>query len=327
MPSSSLFLRAGAILSALSSTALAGASLYEIEDSYQGSSFLEGFDFFTETDPTHGFVRYQDQTSAANAQLVKMIGNDQYIGVDYQNTEIVTNNGDGRASVRISTKQSYTQGLFVVDIKHMPGGICGTWPAFWSLGSGTWPQNGEIDIIEGVNRNSVNKFVLHTDTQCSVDGTGQTDPQNLYNCALDSASGASGCDVNAIEPNTYGSGFNANGGGVYAVEWTDDFIKMWFFPRGSIPASITAEKPDVSEFGTPNANFQGDCDISKKFLDHKFIFDTTFCGDWAGNVYAQSGCPMYSGLDGMASCKKFVAENPAAFSQAYWRIGSFKTFQ
>ena len=118
-----------------------------------------------------------------------------------------------------------------------------------------------------------------------VDGTGQTGAQNLYNCALDSASGASGCDVNAVDANTYGTGFNANGGGVYAMEWTDTAIKMWFFPRGHIPTSITHNAPDTSEFGIPTSNFQGDCDMKKKFVDQQFIFDTTFCGDWAGNVY------------------------------------------
>jgi hypothetical protein len=63
------------------------------------------------------------------------------------------------------------------------------------------------------------------------------------------------------------------------MEWTEDFIKMWFFPRGNIPASITADKPDTSTFGTPNANFQGACDIDKKFVDHRFIFDTTFVSE------------------------------------------------
>jgi hypothetical protein len=96
-----------------------------------------------------------------------MIGNDNYLGVDYT-TPLSVAAGVGRASVRIESTKTYTKGLFILDLKHMPGGVCGTWPAFWSLGSGTWPQNGEIDIIEGVNTNSQNKMVLHTDTQCKV---------------------------------------------------------------------------------------------------------------------------------------------------------------
>jgi hypothetical protein len=35
----------------------------------------------------------------------------------------------GRNSVRLVSKKSWTHGLFIADIAHMPGGICGTWPA------------------------------------------------------------------------------------------------------------------------------------------------------------------------------------------------------
>lgn len=55
MPSSSLFLSIGTVLSTLSSTAL--AATYKLEDSYSGSSFLDGFDFFSQPDPTNGFVQ------------------------------------------------------------------------------------------------------------------------------------------------------------------------------------------------------------------------------------------------------------------------------
>jgi len=95
-----------------------------------------------------------------------MVGTDNYLGVDY--TTPITVAARGRGSVRIESTKTYNKGLFILDLKHMPGGICGTWPAFWSLGSGTWPQGGEIDIIEGVNLNTQNKMVLHTNTQCKV---------------------------------------------------------------------------------------------------------------------------------------------------------------
>ena len=53
MPSS-LF-RVGTALTALSSTAF--ATKYKVQDTYEGDSFLDGFDFFTATDPTNGFVQ------------------------------------------------------------------------------------------------------------------------------------------------------------------------------------------------------------------------------------------------------------------------------
>jgi hypothetical protein len=53
MPSSSFYL---SVLSALSSTAF--ATQYTLKDSYAGSTFLDGFTFFSDADPTNGFVKY-----------------------------------------------------------------------------------------------------------------------------------------------------------------------------------------------------------------------------------------------------------------------------
>ena len=74
--------------------------------------------------------------------------------------------GRGRPSVRIETKARYNSGLFIYDIDHMPTGP-GSWPAFWAYG-GNWPNNGEIDILEGVNENTFNYMALHTRQGCSM---------------------------------------------------------------------------------------------------------------------------------------------------------------
>ncbi len=73
-----------------------------------------------------------------------------YIGVDYMN--VLNPSVDvGRDSVRIASKQAWGTGsLVVVDLAHVPGGQCGTWPAIWMLGP-NWPYTGEIDIIEGLS--------------------------------------------------------------------------------------------------------------------------------------------------------------------------------
>ena len=49
-----------------------------------------------------------------------------------------------------------------------------------------------------------------------------------------------GCGVQAPTANSYGPSFNANGGGWYAMERTNDFIKVWFFPRnaGNVPNDV-----------------------------------------------------------------------------------------
>lgn len=50
------------------------------------------------------------------------------MGVDFQNVA-----PNGRASVRVSSKKSYDRVLVLADVEHMPGGICGTWPALYVL--------------------------------------------------------------------------------------------------------------------------------------------------------------------------------------------------
>jgi hypothetical protein len=57
------------------------------------------------------------------------------MGVDSTNIA----SGSGRASVRVASKKSYNHGLIILDLAHMPGGICGTWPALYipsTLGTG-----------------------------------------------------------------------------------------------------------------------------------------------------------------------------------------------
>lgn len=124
--------------------------------------------------------------------------------------------------------------------------------------------------------------------------------------------GSSGCSTLSQETDTYGAGFNNIGGGVFATQWTSDYIRIWFFPRNSIPTDILDQSPDPSLWGTPQANFQGDCDIDANFKEHQIIFDTTFCGDWGGNVWAtDSTCKALA-----PTCVDYVAGFPGAFETA-----------
>lgn len=130
----------------------------------------------------------------------------------------------------------------------------------------SWPNNGEIDIIEGVNLQSGNQATMHTSDGCSFDGA--------------SCLGNQGCPKPAGGSNSFGNGFNANQGGTYAVEWTTDHISLWFFGRGSEPGDVLGEGPDPSRWGPPTTIFAGGngCDIDSHFRNHQIVFDTTFCG-------------------------------------------------
>jgi beta-glucanase (GH16 family) len=54
-----------------------------------------------------------------------------------------------------------------------PAGALGYWPAFWLYSNGTWPEHGEVDIMEDVNGLSEHSGTLHcgTPVQLNADGT------------------------------------------------------------------------------------------------------------------------------------------------------------
>lgn len=126
---------------------------YSVIDTYDSTNWLQKFDFFNGTDPTHGFVNYLTQGETGFDDLFSTDGGQVSMKVDSSTNNLPTN-GPGRASVRVTSQASYgINTLIVLDAAHMPIG-CGTWPAFWTVGNQTlqkWPKGGEIDIIEGVN--------------------------------------------------------------------------------------------------------------------------------------------------------------------------------
>ncbi|TKA77836.1 hypothetical protein B0A49_01444 [Cryomyces minteri] len=255
-----------------------GTAAYVLEDDYSPANFFSMFTFFTAADPTAGFVSYVNQATAQSSGLINSTATSVYMGVDHTN---VTPNG--RPSVRLTSTKSYNSGLIILDLNHMPGGICGTWPAFWTFGP-NWPNSGEIDIIEGVNSGTTNAMTLHVADNCTITNNNAFSGSiSTTNCSVTAVGQAAnvGCGITTTDTLTYGTGFNANGGGVYATEWTGTFISVYFFPRGSIPADITNGNPVPSGWGRPVAQFQGNCDIASKFVNQQIVFDTTFCGSWA----------------------------------------------
>ncbi|KAI9758428.1 MAG: hypothetical protein M4579_003057 [Chaenotheca gracillima] len=294
---------------------------YALSDNFSGKSFFSAFNFFTGPDPTQGFVQYADLKTAAENGLIGASHNQVYLGVDKTNVA-----PQGRQSIRLTSQKSYNQGLFIADIKHMPGSICGTWPAFWLVGP-SWPNDGEIDIIEGVNDQVGNEMTLHTGPGCSVGDSGYTGKGGTKNCDTN-AQGQdknAGCQISNGNSSSYGTGFNNNGGGVYATEWTSQAIKIWFFPRHHIPRDIRSGHPNPGDWGLPTAQFSGQCDMDARFKDLQIVFDTTFCGSWAGQVWDTSkSCKAQPHGD---TCNDYVANNPSAFREAYWEINYVKVFQ
>jgi len=168
--------------------------------------------------------------------------------------------------------------------------------AFWTNGP-NWPAGGEIDIVEGVNNYTDNQATIHTNPGCSLPSTSSAS-LNMSgtlvastDCSA-SATGNQGCGVRSNLSNSFGAGFNGNGGGVYAskhserpsmngsngraVLWDNTGIKVYFFPRGSIPSDIPAGAPQPQQWPAPMANFPStDCNPYQFFYTHSAIFDTT----------------------------------------------------
>ena len=187
-----------------------------------------------------------------------------------------------RNSVRLEGLTRYNRGLFILDLRHMPAG-CGTWPAFWLTDEDNWPVNGEIDIVEGVNTQSVAKVALHTTQTCSMKNiplgvrTGVWDtavgvPQkngdldmtmrDAYDCYVyDKHQWLNqGCVSVSTQEGTLGGPLNENGGGVFVLEWDpmNRFIKSWVFsPHGNTPENLrlameTARNTNVTDRVRPD---------------------------------------------------------------------------
>ncbi|KAF7370506.1 GH16 domain-containing protein [Mycena sanguinolenta] len=301
--------------SAHQNASLEARTTYTLKDHYTGEDFLK-WDFFTGPDPTHGTVNYLSASEAQSKKLAYVQSDGTTILAVDSTSKLSP--GENRNSVRISSPNSYSTGLFIADIWAMPHGLT-TWPAYWTVGP-NWPNGGEIDVIEGVGNSNTNQMTLHTSSGCSLDTADTSQfsgtPTNHPSCAS-SGSDNDGCGITSFASNVYGHTFNIIAGGVYAHLVSSSGIKIWQFPRTAIPADITAKTPNPANWGKPVAFWSSStCDISSHFKDHVITFDTTICGDWAGNAFP----------GGMSACVAEVA-NPANYAVAQWKLNYVSVYE
>ncbi|ROW09536.1 hypothetical protein VMCG_02639 [Cytospora schulzeri] len=299
---------------------------YGLTTHYAGESLISGFNFLSIADPTNGFIAYQEYDQAVSQGLVSVDATTDAVtlSVDTTNTYNPDGSEGGRPSVRLESKVAVNQGLVIGDFAHMPGSVCGSWPAFWLYGP-NWPNSGEIDIIEGANTAYTNLISAHTGPNCNLPETGVfTGSQQLVNCTSpNDANGYSGC--NYLPPtsdmSSYGDNFNAVGGGVYAMDWTSEAIRIWHFPRGSIPQDIVDKAPDPSTWGAPQALFGGgtgtlSCDVETSFSNMNIVINLDLCGSYAGNLWGVNNqCDDYA-----ATCEDWVGNNPSQLTNVFWEI-------
>ncbi|ORY89249.1 hypothetical protein BCR35DRAFT_312496 [Leucosporidium creatinivorum] len=305
--------------SAPSSSSSAAASASSggpvLRKAYTGADLFNENDWIFETfdgeEPTHGRVNYVDGPTARSLGLISSPNNVARLSID--RTSWLSSDAY-RNSVRVTTplNDSLNAGsLLLIDMAHAPWG-CSVWSAAWTVGR-NWPNQGEIDIYEdGCSRDTSLAQTGDTSTtfsDCSVYNTGNA-----------------GCSVLDYDPTSFGSGFNAAGGGVFAVAIETSGISIWRWKRSAIPADISSSSPNPSTWGTPVARWGSSTCAPSFFKDQQIVFDITTCGDWAGDQWVwQSTADSGSCYPKYATCAA-ANQDPANFAEAYFDVNYIKVF-
>jgi len=275
---------------------------YHLVEAQEGRNFFSFYDFYDGPDSlgSAGYNAYVSRSKAKEANISGVVTEKKIDGIEggkeeefvYMSSAPTT--AGPRDSVRLEGKTRFDRGLFILDVRHMPDG-CGVWPAFWMTDEAAWPRNGEVDILEGVNGQTVSKTALHTSDQCDMYAhvppwtktgewewitgipktyTGEPDfhtSKAADNCWVMAQHqwANEGCTAVHDRNDTLGAPVNENGGGIYALEWDPEnrYMKSWVFSP-DIPVNLrdaintagskdAAERvvPDPSSWGLPYAYF------------------------------------------------------------------------
>ncbi|KAI0601233.1 hypothetical protein F4775DRAFT_541028 [Biscogniauxia sp. FL1348] len=321
---SSFLLKVAAAAVAYAAQASATQS-YQVTDVYDSTNFVSKFNFVSSTDPNGGYVSYQSQTDAEDLELVKCKDEEVYIGVEHTSNDYTTD-GAGRKSIRLESKTTYNKGLVIADFSHLPKPVCGSWPSFWLFGE-PWPTKGEVDIYENWNDLTFNRYTAHVDApsvvgECKIVSDGMLATIDSPNC-YDHADGQyeyQGCSA-SYATETFGS----SSGGIYAMEWTSEYIRMWDWTHDAAPTDVLSGKPEpsVSNWGTPNYIIK-ECDIEKAFSDMKLVFSLDFCAVAGQTDKWASSCKASTGYD---TCTEYVAAQGADFEDVYFQVKDIKFYE
>ncbi|KAK7058947.1 hypothetical protein VNI00_001571 [Paramarasmius palmivorus] len=311
--------------------------LWVPQDEYAGKNFFDGFGFYDGADPTHGMVNsYLKRQSYVNASTafgegLAFVRDDGVAVIKGDDTNWLAD-GEYRKSVRISTYAQYNTGLFILDTNTIPWG-CGKiipWAPLYIHSRLSSYMAGVLDaglreLAIRVHDNQHNQVAWHTAPGCMLNpnasftgtvvqdgGTNNTDCNGLIN-------NNAGCGITEWSRASYGPLFDQQGGGVVAMKWDENGIAVWSFFRAAVPQDIVANAPNPSLWGEPSALLMPqECDPIQYFKNHSIIINITFCGDWAGNSYATSGCP--------GTCAERL-KNPANFANASWNINHLRVYR
>ncbi|KAK7683143.1 hypothetical protein QCA50_013816 [Cerrena zonata] len=301
-------------------------SAFNVVRDYSGTHFFDGWDFFGSWDNlTLGDVWWLNASDAFTQKLA-YVNDAGHAIMKVDNTSTVPFN-EKRNTVRITSKDFYDVGsLWIIDLLHIPYG-CSVWPAFWTKGS-LWPDDGEIDIVEGINVMPINQMALHTTAGCTHNPPPDQKGRSLeMNCAT-----PAGCTVQETAPNSFNSGFAAAGGGVWATQFDVSGIYIWFWSRNDVPASISqatsTSSIDITQWGPPSASYPAgsNCNITQFFTPQQLVLDITLCGDWAGIGASYNATCGNSGPTGLCYPDNVVGPGSPKYDNAYFEISYVRAY-
>ncbi|CAJ1329242.1 unnamed protein product [Effrenium voratum] len=277
---------------------------YGLKWQAQGHGFFDLFHFI-ETDSNNGATHYVPHYEAKRLGIVEEHSNHAIMRAGPRSPSKRMK----RTSAKIFSKSYWNYFLVTMRFTHVPFG-CGVWPAFWTHAPrSVWPNGGELDILEWANdfpgqvsfhTGERNKCRLHHQAMNPPGCTPMPDTNGMnYDCDTHYPSKL-GCAPNRlpIHPGNHW----ANQPGVVAAEWTPEFVKVFYIPEAELEKAglegAGAPQPDDWDqyimsylpFKKSEDLESGTCPNPDKVLwPQQLVFQTSFCGDWAGKTWGNSG--------------------------------------
>src|SRR6478736_7614032 len=177
-----------------------------------GNTYNNEQQAYVDSDATIFFSSGPEAAGAHNgALIVKGLYQGGYVSKEGKSYDFLS----GRMNTR--GKVEFVNGTAAARIKLTEGP--GLWPAFWALGSGRWPDTGEIDIMEYVGEHDWTSVALH--------GPGYSGNTPLVSKAY-------------FKPNLDVTQWH-----VYSVDWTQESLVFKF--DGNI--TYTATRAMIEKYG------------------------------------------------------------------------------
>lgn len=108
------------------------------------------------------------------------------------------------------------------------------------------------------------------------------------------------------------------------MEWTDESIKFFSWRHGAVPPDVDSNEPNPQLWGPPSVLVANElCNINNHFKDQRLVLNINFCGA-AGLSHIWG--PSCRGKTKEEVCGSYVAKNPDAFRDVYWKIRDIRIF-